>query len=383
MQILQIIPYFTPKRGGDVNVCYNLSKYLSEKGHSITILTTTFEFDKKYAKRLEKIGVEIIAFRHYMNLSLFLYSPAIRKWLRKNIKTFDIVHLHEFRSYQNIISHHFTKKFRIPYILQPHNSLPKTIRKSNLKRMYDLIWGNKILKDASKIIAVSNEEVENAIKRGIQKEKIALIYNGISSEIPKDLPKCGHFKRKYNIKGKMILYLGRIHELKGIDVVIRALYNLLKETDEDITFIIAGHDDGYGTELKRLIFELNMSNKVKFVGYLDNRDKISAYIDADLFVHTVRYMGGVGISPLEAILYGTPVIVTNECGELIKKTKIGYLVDYRDLDNIKEVIKFVLNNPKNAKVMVERGKRYIIDNLAWENIVNRIEEVYEHCLRNI
>jgi len=68
MRILQVIPYFTPKRGGDVNVVYNLSKQLVSRGHEVTVITTDFEFDEGYAKSLAR--VRIIPFKVIVRIGI-------------------------------------------------------------------------------------------------------------------------------------------------------------------------------------------------------------------------------------------------------------------------------------------------------------------------
>jgi len=375
MKVLHVIPYFTPKLGGDVNVCYNLSKQLVERGHEVTIITTDFEFDREYAKTLEEVGVKVIPFHCIANIKLFLISPSMNKWLKSNIEDFDVIHMHNFRSYQNIIAYHYAKKGGIPYVLQPHASTPRVITKKGLKWIYDIAFGYRILKNASQIIAVSKEEAGYDRQMGADGRKVSIIYNGMNIQSFTNLPRAGAFKEKYKISGKMVLYLGRIHKSKGIDFAIKSFAKLSKESN-DITFVIAGPDDGYKAGLDKLIKELNLGSRVKFVGTLSEEDKLSAYLDSDLFIHTVKYMGGVGIAPLEAILCGTPVIVTDECGEVIKKASCGYLVKYGDIDDLKEKMKYVLENPENAKELVERGKRYIMENLTWDKVVERVIEVY-------
>ncbi|UJG41540.1 MAG: glycosyltransferase [Candidatus Heimdallarchaeum aukensis] len=380
MKILQVIPYFTPKKGGDVNVCYNLSKHLAMNNHEVTVLTTTFDFDEEYANSLKKLGINILSFNYYFNINLFIYSPKMRGWLKKHLKDFDVVHMHELRSYQNIIVSRYSKKFRIPYIIQSHNSLPQTIGNKKLKKLFDIFWGYKILRDMSKFIAVSNEEVENAIKMNIQKSKISLIYNGMDLDIIYDLPKHGEFKKKYNINGKMILYLGRIHKLKGINFMIKAFANFTKKTDEKIYFVIAGPDSGEREKLEKLTVELKVSKQVKFVGYLDEIDKKAAYVDADLYIHTVQYMGGVAITVLESILCGTPVIVTDDCGEIIRKANCGYFTKFGDINGLEKMIKYVLENSEKSRELVERGKKYIQKNLDWSNVVKKVERIYKDCI---
>lgn len=377
MKILHVIPYFTPKRGGDVNVCYNLSKHLIKKSHEVTIITTDFEFDEEYAKTLEEVGVRVIPFHCIANIKLFLISPSMKKWLKSNIKNFDVIHMHNFRSYQNIIVHHHAKKYGVPYVLQAQGSTPRMIEKKRLKWMFDVAFGYKILKNANKVIAESKEEAEYDRQMGANYEKISVIYNGMDIESFKSLPEHGKFKEKYGINGRMILYLGRIHKSKGIEFAIEAFSKLIEEID-DVILVIAGSDDGYKAELEKLIEKLNLNDKIKFTGFVDENDKISAYVDADLFVHTVRYMGGVGLTPLEAILCNTPVIVTEECGEFIKKAGCGYLVEYGDVNDLKEKMKYLLENPEEETNMVKRGKRYIEENLTWDKVIMKFDEVYEN-----
>src|SRR3972149_3967362 len=317
MKILQVIPYLTPKRGGDVNVCYNLSKQLVGRGHKITIITTDFEFDSEYAKILEGYGIKIIPFHCVANIKLLLISFSMNKWLESNLKNFDIIHMHNFRSYQNIIVYKCAKKYKIPYVLQPHGTTPRIIEKKILKWFFDIAFGYNILNNAVKIIAVSKQEAEYDHQMGINNEKISVIYNGMDTDSFKDLPKYGFFRKKYGINGKMILYLGRIHKSKGIDFLIEAFARLAKD-NKDMILVIAGSDDGCKEKLEKLIKNFDLVERVIFTGFVDKNDKMSAYVDADLFIHTVLYMGGVGLTPLESILCGTPVIITEECGEVIK-----------------------------------------------------------------
>lgn len=302
----------------------------------------------------------------------------MKKWLKKEIRNFDIVHTHDARSYQNILVHHYAKKYKIPYILQPHGSTPRVIAKRRLKWVYDVIFGYRIFKDADKVIAVSKEEAEYDKQMGANDEKISVVYNGMDIESFKKLPELGIFKKKYGIDGTMILYLGRIHKSKGIDFLINAFSKLIKEINEAV-LVIAGSDDGYKAELEGLIKKLNLNDKIGFTGFVDENDKISAYVDADLFVHAVRYMGGVGLTPLEAILCNTPVIVTEECGEVIEETNCGYIVKYGAINDLKEKIKYVLKNPEEGEEMIGRGKKYINDTLTWDNVVEKVLKIYSEA----
>jgi glycosyltransferase involved in cell wall biosynthesis len=383
MKILNVIPAFTPSHGGTVTVLYRLSAELTKLGHTVTIICSDFNFDAKYAKSIEKLGVRVIPFHCTLSIASFRISFSMKKWLKEHIDNFDIIHLHDFRSYQTYVAARYAIKRNIPYILQPHNSMPTHTGKARLKSVYDILMGRPVLDNMSKLIAVSREEVAYSVRLGIPPEKISQIYSGIDvdTKLSKKQP-FGLFRQKFDIKGAMILYLGRINKTKGIDILIKSFYLLSREIG-DVTLVIAGLDDGFKSNLEKMIDDLGLDDKVRLTGVLNDFDKISAYVDADVFIHAVAYMGGVGLTPLEALVCGTPVIVTKECGEIIDAAHCGYFVQYGDVEDLKDKIFYVLNNPEEARATVIRGTEYLNENLSWENIARRVEQLYENVICNL
>lgn len=379
MKILQIIPYFTPKRGGDVAVVSNLSKQLARRGHTVTILTTNFEFDEKYASTLE--GITIIPFPCIANIKLFLLSSGMKKWLKTRIKQYDIIHMHGFRSYQNIVVFQLAKEYNIPYVLHAHGGVPRIIEKKLLKAVYDHLYGYKVLRNAQRLIANSREEINNYLRFGADRAQIQLVYNGVDTEFFRSLPPRGLFKEKHKIAGLIILFLGRIDKTKGLGFLVRGFSRLKKETQNKTILVIAGPDNNYKKELKTIIQHENIEGRVRFIDFVDGREKLSAYVDADIFVTTASYRSGVLITPIEAILCGTPVIVTEECGEIIKEAKCGHLVAYGHVEGLTQMMEHVLENQEKEKELTERGKEYIYRNLSWERVAGDIERIYESILR--
>ena len=378
MKILHVVPFFSPSFGGSVTIPYHLTHWLAKRGHEITVITTDYKYDPGYAQSLE--NVEVIPFRQVAHLGLFLYSPGMRGWLKTNISKYDVVHLHNFRSYLNNIACKYAKELNVPYFAQPHGSLPRIVEKKGLKQLYDVVWGNDILEHASKIVAVSGNEVEQFRQAGISDEKITVIPNGVNYVSPASLPPAGQFREQDGIHEKhVILYVGRIHKIKGIDFLIRAFNSFIQTwTGDDVTLIIVGPDDGYRSVLEGLVEQLGLSDKVRFIGFIPSL--AAAYQDADILVYPSTYEI-IGLVPFEALLCGTTVIVTDDCGcgELIKEAECGYLVHYGDVAGRAETRKSALEHPDINKRMVEAGRRYIEEHLTWESVVKQVEEMYESC----
>ena len=207
MKILQIIPYFYPAwaYGGPVRVAYELAKKLVELGHSVTVYTTDANDEKRRIRDTRGIkdinGIKIKYFKNLRNSvahkhHLFI-SPAMILTVRKELHGFDIIHLHDYRTFQNIVVHCYAKKYGIPYILQAHGSVLPFFQKQKPKKIFDVLWGYKILKNASKVIALTKTEAEQYNKMGVDEDKIEIVPNGIDLSEYEDLPKRGVFRKKY------------------------------------------------------------------------------------------------------------------------------------------------------------------------------------------
>lgn len=391
MRILQVSNFFKPlwETGGVTKVNYEISKNLVQRGHDVTVYTTdgykpNFKIQKN--QPLEVDGIKVYYFKNLfknitrkVNLTIPYYLPFI---LRKEIKNFDIIHIHEHRSLLAVFVHYYAKKHKIPYIVQSHGSVLRTIGRSGLKKSFDILFSS-ILKDASKLIAVSSVEVEQYLQVGVPKEKIIVIPNGIGADSFSNLPKKNTFKEKYGISDRyMILYLGRLQERKGIDFLIKSYAKLCNEI-KNSTLVLAGSDSGYRRKAELLINELNLTNHVVFTDYIDEEYKKAAYVDADVLVYPSIFEI-FGLVPFEAIMCGTPIIVTDGCGcgEIVNEANCGNLVKYGDVSDLTKKIKAILESPELSSRFVENGKRYISNNLAWKNIILKIEGCYADCVRN-
>lgn len=386
MRILFVIPYFYPAEafGGPVKVAFDVGRQLVKHGHEVVVFTSDAK-DLKNRLDVEHAEIEGMQVYYFRNLSmsfvkwskLFITLDLPRK-LRSDLKSFDIVHIHEYTTYQNIVVHHFAKKFGVPYILQAHGSLPKIGRQAR-KWIYDALFGSNLIRDTSKVIALNEVEVGQYKYVGVPAQKIALVPNGVDLSEYSDLPSKGSFKKKFGIDRNMriVLYLGRIHEIKGIDILVRAFASILQKLD-NVRLVIVGPDDGYLHEIKALTRTLLIEDKVLILGPLYGMAKLEGYVDADVYVLPSRYET-FPMTVLEAYACGKAVIASNVGGlnQLVLDGATGLLVEPGNFMDLANKISYLMDHAEKAEEMGLKGKQYVKEHFNIDKIAEDLENLYK------
>lgn len=372
--------------GGSVKAAFDVGKELVKRGHEVVVFTSDAK-DWKNRLNVESREVEGMEVHYFRNISmffakssnLFLTSDLFRE-MRSDLKSFDVIHAYEYTTYQNIVVHYFAKKYEVPYVLQVHGSLPKIGRVAR-KRVFDVLFGYRLLRDASRVIALTRTEAQQYRGMEVHEEKIEVIPNGIDLAELADLPPKGSFKKMFSIdeNEKIVLYLGRIHRGKGIDFLIKAYSCLFNSTNiQDTLLVIAGPDDGYLGEARSLVGSHGLNQNVLFVGMLSEKDKISAYVDSEVVIN-VEPTNVFGLVPLEAAACSTPVVISkgNAISETIREGKFGFSVKYGETNELAEIIGMMLNNEELQSEMGQKGRKFVFENFNWTDIIVKFEKVYE------
>jgi glycosyltransferase involved in cell wall biosynthesis len=387
LKILQVVPYFPPAYafGGPVIVSYQISKELVRRNNQITIYSSDAKdmktriclSDQKISDSMQVYYFRIISMKIVEWLNLFI-TPGLFIRGNKEIKNFDLIHLHEYYTFQNIIISYLADKFNIPYVVQTHGSLTMVGAHKKWKWLYNACFGFRILKNASKIIALNKMEAQQCNSMGILDNKIVIIPNGLDLSQYANLSPKNSFKNKYNITNhqKIILYLGRIHKTKGIDLLIKAFAYLFHEMKYfNALLVIAGPDDGYLNEARSLVSSLGVSDLVLFTGFINNQDKISVLVDSDVFVTPSFY--GFPITFLEACATGTPIITTN-FGDKLEwiDGQVGYVTTFSH-NELAKAIYAVISNDELREKFSKNCITIVRSKFSLENVVTQLEEIYQ------
>lgn len=367
-------------------MAYQDSRELVNRGHEVVVYTSdardlNSRLDVDPAGMIEGIKVYYLrnlSFIFAENLKL-LVTPQLLSMTREDLKEFDVVHLHEYRTFQNVIVHHYAKKYGVPYVLQSHGSLPRILAKQRLKRIYDVFFGYSLLRDASKVIALSQTEAQQYRSMGVPEAKIEVIPNGIDLSEYANLPPEGSFKKKVGIDDdeKIVLYLGRIHKSKGLDLLAKAFRVVLRDLS-NVRLVVVGPDDGYAATFSGLISGLGIEEKVLSTGFVEKRDKLAALIDSDAFV-TPRFYG-FPVTFLEACLTGCPIVTTSDELDWIHDN-VGYVVENSPIA-LARAISDILQD-ESIRERFQNNCRFTIKNFDISAVTSQLEDAYESVVKQI
>ena len=229
---------------------------------------------------------------------------------------------------------------------------------------------------------------------GADAGKIAVVPCGVDLNIFQPLPQ-EEAKRVLGLpdRRRIILYVGRIEPLKGIDTLIRAMAVVVPacpDWRENLSVVIIGGAPGAGADqsnaelarLDRLRAELGIEDLVTFLGSKD-QDALPDYYAAAEMVIMPSHYESFGLVALEAMAMGTPVIASEVGGLafLVQDGHTGYHVPSRDPAALADRMDFLLKNKDCRDMLGEQARRYA-EQYAWSHIVERMIVLYEDLLRS-
>lgn len=379
MRILQVIEFFSPSMGGSAQVAYQIARQLAALGHDVTVVSSNYSAD---GSRFPQEDFNTQLFPAIFSRAGFYVSPGLMGWAREYLSEYDIIHLHNVRTFQNMVIGREARRLGIPYVLSAHGSLPLLEARKGAKKAYDLLFGQQLVRGAARLIAVSPAEKRQFIAYGIPAEKTALIYNGLDLAQFAQLPPGGQLRRKLGVPAgaSLVLFLGRIHRIKGIDHLIAA-FARMAASNENAVLLVAGPDDGDLSRLQSMAAGLGLTDRVLFPGGLYGEDKLAALADADVLAAPSRYEI-FGLAPFEALMCGTPVVVTADsaAAEILQQAGAAYMAPYGDAEALADALVSALTEQERSRKMVQAGQAYARNHLQWPAIAGQLLTIYSAAL---
>lgn len=390
MKILHIITNLSSRYGGPVTVCKEICHSLANAGEEVTIYTTNLDFPKG---RLD-VPLKTCVIQDGYNVWYFpvQFSPYIVSWelaiaLHKNIKKFDLVHIHGLYRFPQAVAAFFARKYKVPYIIRPHGSLDPFLfhqkRNKLIKRIYEYIILIRILNSASALHFTTEEEKQLVQPLNLKTPGI-VIPNGLDVSKYTNLPSYGRFRGKHNLDDniKIILHFGRINFKKGLDILVKSFAQVARERD-DVRLVIAGPDnEGYGVEVRKWLKQENVYSKAIFTGMLQGDDALEVLRDADIFA-LPSYTENFGMAVVEAMACGLPVVISDKVNiwREIQKAQAG-LVTSCDANEVVASFFRLLDNDNERKKLADTGNKFVRETYSWKPIIQKLLLYYKNIVNN-
>jgi glycosyltransferase involved in cell wall biosynthesis len=363
---LHIVPHIKEEASGPTYSVVRLCEELTKMGEHITLITLgsrnkNIKFHAAY-KRIalfSKLGVSMLMKKDIYNLA---YSKDI-----------DYIHSHGLWEMPSIYAGYASTKYSIPLIVSPRGALSEMAMKSGskwLKKFFWFLFQKKMLNSADYFHATSYEEYKDIRRMGFE-QPVAIIPNGIGKK--------KYIKKQHN-EFKNLLYLGRIHPIKGLENLLHA-WSKVQSRFPDWNLNIAGPgSEKYMKKIKQISRNLNL-NRVTFYPALYGDLKWQAYREANLYI-LPSYSENFGMTVVESLSVGTPVITTTGTPwRKLKSMHAGFWIN-NDAESIKKCLVQSMNTPSDIlEEMGVNGYNWVRIEFSWEIISNQMQNTYMYLLK--
>ena len=373
---------FLPHVGGIERVVYEQSKRLMQRKFEPMVLTSRINTAKQYSYDGIKVQCyDSLSVGFRLGIPYPIPNVTSYKIFLAAVKSSDLVHAHGHPYLSSLLAGKLAKKYKKPFLLTQHNTFIEyngiwdAVEKAN-----DLAVGKQVLKEAQKIIVVSNATKKYVLSLGARPEKIEVIHNGVDIGRFKPEPQNREeTRRKIGIPHgeTFVLTVRRLVYKNGIDTLMRAAKTAL-ENNPSLFFLVVGTGPDFN-EVKTRVEQLGIGKNFKLAGFVSDADLPSYYNAADLFVLPSKSGEGLPLVGLEAMACGLPLVATDVGG-----TAEVIIPDHAKLvppDDSAAMAQAILDFARNVNPMTrEKVREIAAERFSWEKNVDRLAKIYEEFI---
>lgn len=368
MKVIVSMNAITRKNGGVFNAVSSLLTNKALKSVDIEVVSYYDEYVEEDLAQWKNLKLRL--FKAYP----FLYSRYIKSAVLSSDA--DILHTEGLWRYPHLLMEQWKNKLKRPIICSPHGMLDPYIIKEQgkLKRIISNMFFQKSLDAVTCYHALCQKELEDIRLYGIR-QPVAIIPNGI------DLPSEDvHFEKQDSFRH--LLYLGRIHKKKGIDLLIKAIGEIKQEYPELlnnwIVDIVGWDHENTRISLEALVKQYGICNTVKFHGGLYGKDKARMYAICDAYI-LPSHGEGLPMTVLEAWSWKKPVIITPQCNlpEGYEK-KAAIKIDDNDISVKTGLLRLINMDKEELCEMGLNGYKLVKEQFTWDISARKMLELYKY-----
>lgn len=382
MKILHVVTLHTPDHafGGPTRVALNLSRVQRAEGDDARIMALGDGFDGPLPRQVE--GVPVHLYRARRLLPMFevsgITSGALLLAARRMMRGADVVHVHLMRDLVTLPAALLALASGTPLVIQTHGMVDPTEKR--VAQLTDLLGVRKVLRGADAVLHLTeSERIDvNAVAAPVELTRTVRLVNGVRPQ-----------KRKPGrdpARPPTVLFLARIQERKRPEDFVAAMPAVLAE-HPDARFVLAGPDTGALPGTLRLARELGVLDSLDHVGPLGHEEVLAAGRQADVYV-LPSIEEPLGVSVLEAMSVGTPVVITRTCGlgPDVAEAGAGRVIDSRvgeDAANAHKVARAVLEllEPRANDAAGQAAWELVGEHFTIDVVTRRLRRTYENVVR--
>lgn len=308
----------------------------------------------------------------------FALSLGLSKWLKDHVVEYDIVNIHGFFNYPVSVAARHAHRAGVPYVLRTCGMLdPGCLAKRRLgKTAFLKLYGDRMLSRAAAISSTSEQEAEVSYKKHGPARRVV---------IPLGVPEADRVHEEGPALPlpdgkKIVLYLSRLDPIKGLDLLLPAVSHLKQKRSDFFLVIAGGGDAKYEGRIRSEVRRLGLSDDVLLAGPVEGWRKWKLLEEADCFI-LPSYHENFGVSALEAMAAGCPVVVSNRVGihAEIAAARAGAVVKC-DVRDIASGLDKLLSNEAERRAFGTNGKELALNKYNWDRIGKAVFELYQSCL---
>lgn len=362
--------------------CHEQVKALKKQGIDVDVVVPVTPYDRDHPPKVwEYEGVKIRYIRFFKIPGLFLFEKigTFLYWTLRlsgiKLTKYDVIHA-DVPLPAGYAAMKLSQKYGIPYVIHCHGLDVFLDEDYGANKRYAKIAPrvDQVYLQANAIVGVSRKTLENVQKRLDVASKCHVLYNGVDTEQ-------FHPVEKEAAPGLRVIAVGNLIPLKGHDLSIQAVDNLVTEGYRNLHLDIYGRGEKEEA-LKALVKEKNLTDYVSFKGYVPYSEVAQAMARSDVFLLPSWYEA-IGCVYLEAMASGTVAVGCFENGidEVIVSGENGFLVKPHSVDDIVAVLKTLYEmSPQQRERMGQKGRQTVLDGFTWEASAKTLIRVYNKLI---
>lgn len=364
IRIIQVVPRIDEEASGPSYTVVRLCHELAARGENLSLVTLNG------GQSVELPFLETYPARPVMRRLGF--SPAMRDRLTRAANHSDILHNHSLWMMPNVYPGWAVRGTSCRLVISPRGTLSRWAlnRSAWRKRIFWTVMQGPVLRRASCLHATAESEYEDIRSAGLRGQPVCVIPNGI------DVPEA---ENKPLNRYRTLLFLGRIHPVKGVDILLRAWSAVEPRFSEWRLRIVGPDNDGYLPRMQAMAEKLGLK-RVAFCGPLYGNEKQAAYREAELFV-LPTHSENFGVTVAEALAAGIPAIVTKGAPwKGLQEHEAGWWIDL-GVDPLMACLEEAMSRSRNE--LMDRGRAgrdWIMRDYSWARVGQMMHATYEWLL---